>query len=249
MHNLCILIPSCDRYQDVWGTLIDSIHKYSKSELPKIYLQTNRKKPKYIDCSVLAVGRDVSWSDNVLKALDSIEEEYVLLWIDDLILIDEVDWVQLRRRIQWFFEEKGAYLRLNPTPAGQDKNEKFSLVPQNDYYRTSTVFSIWRKSVLKQILMPGESPWQLEIAGSRRSECFEKWYASTEHLVPFVNLIIKGTVHPRSLEQVHNAGLKYDSKRKIMTRLEYYKYTISQWKSKAFSLLPPSVRGYRYLFK
>ena len=38
------------------------------------------------DVKNILVGKDISWSDNLIKGLKSIEKDYVLLMIDDLIL-------------------------------------------------------------------------------------------------------------------------------------------------------------------
>jgi len=243
-----ILIPSCDRYSDVWPTLLSSIRKFSIGQLPKIYLQTNENRPEFEGVNTLDIGPDVSWSDNVLMALESIEEEYVLLWIDDLILMAEIDWSDIFREIRWFTEEKGNYLRLNPTPAGQNPKEAFSSVSPSDYYRTSTVFSIWKKSALQELLVPGENPWQLEIMGSRRSAHYEQWYASSNYLIPYVNLIIKGKVHPSRLREIQTAGLEFESCREVMTSWEYHKFRLTEIRSRIFSFLPPRIRKYRYFF-
>jgi hypothetical protein len=243
MNDIAIIIPSCDKYSDVWGLLMQSIEKFMCGDIPKIYLITNSINFKHpLVCSI-TIGDDISWSDNLSKALDKVDEEYVLMWIDDLILLNDFNWNDIQRKIQWFFEQKSDYMRLNPTPIGVDKTKSFSKIAVNDYYRSSTVFSIWRKEVLERILVSGESAWQFEIIGTDRTNKYKKWYASSSYLINYTNLVIKGKVHPKSLSLVQKAGLIYGSDRVIMSNHEYINQLFLEFRSKIFSMLPRKFRN------
>jgi len=243
MNDIAIIIPSCDKYSDVWELLIQSIEKFMCGDVPKIYLLTNSINFKHPLVHTITIGDDISWSDNLSKALDRIDEEYVLMWIDDLILLNDLNWSDIQSKIQWFFEEKGDYIRLIPTPVGVNKTKPFSKIAVNDYYRSSTVFSIWRKERLERILAPGESAWQFEIIGTDRTKKYQKWYASSEYLVNYTNLVIKGRIHPKNLSLVKNAGLVYASDRSIMSNYEYIKQLFLELRSKIFSMLPCKFRN------
>ena len=91
---------------------------------------------------MIAVGNDVSWSDNLLFALNCVAEPYVLLNIDDLILSAAVDHKAVTAVVSQFVESDGNYLRLNPTPHGNATLGDVGLVPPGDIYRSSTVFLI-----------------------------------------------------------------------------------------------------------
>jgi len=58
------------------------------------------------------------------------------------------------------------YLRLNPRPK-PDKpyNDQIGLVSPGTLYRTATVMTIWKKSVLVDLLNPEETAWDFELYG------------------------------------------------------------------------------------
>jgi len=244
MNDIAVIVPSCDKYSDVWELLMQSIERFMCGNIPKIYLITNSINFKHPLVRTITIGDDISWSDNLSTALDKIDEKYVLMWIDDLILIDDFNWNNILSKIQWFFKEEGDYIRLNPTPAGINKVNSFSKIATNDYYRSSTVFSIWRKERLEEILASGESAWQFEIIGTDRTNKYQKWYASSEYLVDYVNLVIKGKIHPKSLSLIKNVGLTYISDRDIMSNHEHIIQLFLELRSKVFSMFPRKFRSY-----
>jgi hypothetical protein len=62
------------------------------------------------------VGEDVSWSDNLIKALGSISKEYVLLFIDDLFLCDTVQTAGLKEVLRWVCRDKPNCVMLDADP-------------------------------------------------------------------------------------------------------------------------------------
>lgn len=71
-------------------------------------------------------------------------------------------------------------------------------------YRTSTVFSIWKKEVLLDLLDPAENAWQLEIAGTDRSKKYDVWYSAPTDCFGYVNLVIKRVIERRSLSRIES---------------------------------------------
>ena len=51
-------------------------------------------------------------------------------------------------------------------------------------YRTSAQSAIWRKSSLESLLVDGESIWEFEVLGSRRSDALEGFYAVWRPVMP-----------------------------------------------------------------
>lgn len=236
--RLCIVVPSVDKYSDIWPLLFLSIRRHFVGNIPQIYLIGNSLHFEDPLVTLLKVGDDVSWSDNLIVALPRIEAEYILIWIDDLILTGSLDWNKIESRIDWFFQCNGDYLRLNPTPVGIDRNVSFSKIPAGDLYRSSTVFSIWRKAVLLSVLRRGESPWEFELKGSSRTDRFENWFASRDKLVRYTNLVIKGKVDPRALVELRNIGLTFNSNRPVLTSAELLIQRLRDMRFYTFRLFP-----------
>jgi hypothetical protein len=120
----------------------------------------------------------------------------VLLWIDDLVPLEPLNWHRVKFLVNWLSSRDGIYLRLNPTPKGSGEfaAEGIRVVPRGAPYRASTVFSIWKREALLNLLQDSETAWQFEILGSRRSDTYDGFYAAESFNVEYVNLVIKGLV-------------------------------------------------------
>ena len=251
-HNvpeLAILIPSCDKYSDLWPVLMDSIARFWNPLPGKLYLLTNNLTPVFSKVSVIAIGEDKTWSANIINAISHIGQKYVMIFIDDLILYQHLDVDLIHKTIANFLASDGEYLRLNPTPAGKHDGRFVNVIPSGDIYRSSTVFSIWRKDVLLDVLKPSENAWEFEITGASRTDSYKKWFASSEWLVPYLNLVIKGKVDPLALHRLKIAGLEYSSDRQIMSPFEIVLRLLKQMRSHILNLLPRRLqRSIRQLF-
>jgi hypothetical protein len=64
----------------------------------------------------LKVGEDKDWSSNLKKALQIINTEYVLLWLDDVFLSEKVDYSQLNDIMNFIECYNPNFLRLRPSP-------------------------------------------------------------------------------------------------------------------------------------
>ncbi len=237
-QDIALVIPSCDRYSDLWQTLFQALRLFWPDNSFRTYLITNHLSPVIEGVEVLNVGDDVSWSDNLSNALVKISEDYVLLNMDDLILSDHVNHDRLSAIVSEFISGHGNYLRLNPTPRGVDVGGGMDVVPAGDVYRASVVFSIWRKDVLKLILRSGESAWDFERYGSIRSDRFGAWFAAKDCLLNYVNLVIQGKVDPRALAVLDRCGIVYRTQRPVRSRLEMIKLVAKEKRSVVFGLLP-----------
>lgn len=237
-QKVAFVIPSCDGYSDLWQPLFQALRLFWPENPFRKYLITNHLFPVFEGVEIVQIGDDVSWSDNLSNALDEITEDYVLLNIEDLIICDRVDHDRLSAVVSEFISGHGNYLRLNPTPKGVDVGGAMDVVPVGDIYRASTIFSIWRKDVLRSILRSGESAWDLEIYGTSRTDCFGGWFAAKDYLLSYVNLVIKGKVDPRALAALYRCGIFYRAQRPVLSRLEMFKLLAREKRSAVFGLLP-----------
>lgn len=242
-QKVAFVIPSCDRYADLWQPLFQALSLFWPDNQFRKYLIANHLSPQFEGVEVVQIGDDVSWSDNLIVALQKITEDYVLLNIEDLIICDRVDHDRLRAIIGKFISGNGNYLRLNPTPKGIDVGGALDIVPVGDVYRASTVFSIWRKDILMTILRRGESAWAFEICGTRRTDSYGEWFAAKVCLLKYVNLVVKGKVDPRALAALDRCGIIYGAQRPALSRWEVLALVAREKRSAAFALLPRKLKG------
>jgi len=210
-EKFSIIILSCDKYSDLWKPFFNLFFRFWPDCPFPIMLVSNSKRFLRSGIKQLLVGPDKSWSDTLLTALSNISTEYVLLMLEDIFLTSAVDTEVVINNILWLDSRKGNYLRLNPTPKPVRKiDEEHGEAPPSSVYRTSTVFCIWRKSVLEQLLVPGESAWDFEIFGSVRSDIIPGFYACIRPTFQYINGVVKGKWSSWAVTLLKQRGVNLD---------------------------------------
>jgi hypothetical protein len=240
---LAIVVVSCDSYRDLWPLCTAMIKRFWPDCPYPIYLISN------LPVSIgglrnIAVGPDCGWSANLLSALAQIEEEYVLLFLEDLILEQPVPTKRVLELVDWFSREQGNCLRMNPNPP-PDKpcNDLVGLLCRGELYRASTVMTLWRKEILRTLLRPEENAWEFEIRGSERSDQFEGFYASNRRTFAVVNTIGRGKWSRRALKRIRRLGVKPDlTLRERLSRTAEWKGRMMEIRSAILQQLPSNWR-------
>ena len=240
MNTTAILILSCDKYADIWDAFFfDFYNKWPNNKYP-VYLLSNYKTYEKHGVKTICVGQDITWSANLKTALDCIEEENILTIFDDLFMTDNMKPENVDEMIRLFCQKKMNYLRLNPLPPPTGKRDKkIGVVRKGELYRSSAVFSIWKKSVLLDILDEKENAWEFEIIGSARTDKYDEWYSCLTTTIPYLNLIIKGKYDPRVYDILKRKGIELPDSRAIMTTKELCIYIFKEYRSLLFQKIVP----------
>jgi len=204
VDRIAILISSYDVAEDLWLPLHQSYEKYWPDNPFKIYLATNRKKPLLPNFNILSIGDEDSWSDNILKCIDMIDEEYILLTFDDLFLHSKIDNDSVINYAEQIVKNKWSYLRLNN--ANMSMTESIEIIPPDISYRASTVWAIFDKKVFKDLLIRTESAWDFEIIGSKRSNKYTNFFCTNEVVIPYLNAVVKGKFVPKIFKHLQDDG-------------------------------------------
>lgn len=246
--NLAVLVVSCDNYSDLWQPFFTLFKRFWPDCPYKIYLLSNFKEYNEEGVTPILVGEDFSWSDNLIKALTLIDEEYVLMFIDDLFLIHQIQSNQLKEVFNWIATEKPNYVRLNPLPKPDlPYNDYVGLISPGTLYRTATVMTVWNKKLLSNLLRPGENAWEFEVHGTVRSDDYEGFYSVWQVMMPVVNGVIKGKWQRSVIKRLHALGISLQlENRRTMTLGETMRFYFVVVRSKALRLFPP---GYRRFLK
>ena len=77
--NFDLLVVSCDSYSDVWNTFFSFFFHYWHDCPLDIYLLSNEKSYNQSRVNTIKVGRDISWSDNLLNVIDQLKKDYIFL--------------------------------------------------------------------------------------------------------------------------------------------------------------------------
>lgn len=174
------LLNSCDAYSDTWDAFFDLLNIYWPDIPNKVYLNTETidYKPRHsysFEIKTINTSNTISWSKRLMKVLDVIEEDYVLMTLDDFFLQSTVRTELIEELIQMMDNDPQiASFQLTAARIAQEENvnisEKLSLnLMTRDGWKTHFIPTIWRKSVLKKWLRPWESIWAFEGYGSQRA--------------------------------------------------------------------------------
>jgi hypothetical protein len=193
----------------------------------------------------LKVGEDKDWSSNLKKALQEINTEYVLLWLDDVFLSEKVGYSQLNDIMNFIEFYNPNFLRLRPSPKPDIwvKKNFGEILPSSLYYRVSIFSTIWKKDILESLILNGESAWNFELRGSKRSASFDKFYCTRSLIFKYIHGIEKGIWKEDAVEWLQLRGQKIDFEyRRMMNESEVFKYKIGQLKLKFINLIPGKFR-------
>ena len=160
-----LLILSCDKYQDLWAPLLAGFRRFWVDPNRRTYLVSNEKVTELFDVTNIAVGPDHSWSDTLYAALDRLNERYILIWLDDVILTGVVDKKLLQQAYNFVVSNELTCLRLHPLGFEDWSNqEPFRVINSGEPYRVTIHGCIWDVATLKSLLRSGENAWHFEAA-------------------------------------------------------------------------------------
>lgn len=227
MTNVALLISTYDTAEDLWAPLEQTFQKFWRDIKFPIYLATNQKQFESELFTSLQIGNELSWSDNLIKSLNKINQEYVLLTFDDLFLIAKVDNDKIQNLMQIAIDENFNYIQFyRSISKGKRINQTLFKKAVDAKYKNSTIWSFWKKSVLIDLLDEKESAWEFEVNGSKRAAKLGGFYSTRLNIIPFVNGVIKGKWNPLAEMQLLNKGVHINKQRESLNLLQTIIYYI-----------------------
>jgi hypothetical protein len=242
--NIAILIPSCDKYSDMWEPFFFCLSKYWPDCPYKIYLLTNNLKPEFENVEVINIGEDTTWSSNVKKALNFIKEDYVFMWIDDLFLVQKVDTEKINKYFDFALGLDANYFSLNAIPQPQRRvDDSVGIIDPGVLYRVSTVLSLWKKEVLFDLLKEEENAWEFEEKGTLRADKYDKFFTTYKQEIKVINSVIKGVWRRTALWKLDSLGFRVDlQKREIFSLWQESIFLFKVFRSWGLRLFPSKYR-------
>lgn len=243
--STAILVCSYDGAEDLWGPVAETYQRHWSDCPYNIYLATNHKTPSLPQFNPLSIGNERSWSDNVLKCLEKISEDYVLLAYDDLFLYEKINTSAVSNMINMAMDSNWNYLRFHPSPkCDQLISSEYGVINKERLYRVSTVFALFKKEVLIDLLNEKETAWEFEKRGSIRSNKYDDFYVVKEKLIPYLNGVVKGKWVPHILSQLKKENIDIDETRRLtMNKHEAFIEKIKKLKFQLMlKTIPPAMR-------
>ena len=181
MVNYSILINTTDSFEDCWVPFFTLFHKYWADYTGQIYLNTETKDFSYPGLNIVSIKNNsknpeerITWSECLIRALNSIDNEVILYMQEDYFLKDYVKNDLVEKYVQMMQTNSGMDC-IHLTDQGlihDKKSEKheglFSVLPKQRYL-ISCQAALWKKEIMLSFLRTYENAWQFEEFGSQRA--------------------------------------------------------------------------------
>lgn len=221
--NLSILFSSYGDYQELLPITYHFFNKFWPENNYKVYWGSNGK---YIenfadfapDWFYLHTNEnDLGWSENLKSYLQEIETDYVLLLLDDFLLLKEPDYKAIDEGLDLMQKIDAVYLRLNNKPPADKKiYDIFGSINYYSDYRSSLQPAIWKKDVLLKICEYKFNPWLFEWKAGIVDETINEIFLGVfKDIINTQHCIEKGMWIENVLSIIKNENIRIDSNRQI----------------------------------
>lgn len=225
--STAFIVLTCDNYSDLWPMFIS----FSEKNWPNCpydkYFITNNKSIPNSSFNFIKIGKDESWSDGLLKAINKLKSkyEYLLITLEDSPIIENVDQNKLNLITDSFFNSKGNFLSFftqnNMGKPTRRYNNYFGIIDKGSLYRPTCVYSLWKISVLEDLLVREENAWDFERYGSVRSDKYDNFFMVYNNFFKISNTVVKGKWRRSEYKKIKELGYNPDiTKRTLLSKKE-----------------------------
>lgn len=181
-----VLVCSCDSYEDAWEPFFKLFDKYWPDCPYDVILNTESKKYSGSDkvkCfEFYKKDEKVFYGERLLKHLNMINSDYILILMDDFFFRKTVD----QNKIEFCLNELKNHSDIAVFSFDAVRDElnvddgiyrDFVLRPQYGEYKMNFQGALWKKEILIKCIRSFETPWEIETKGSMRTfEMNERFY-------------------------------------------------------------------------
>jgi hypothetical protein len=245
--DLSILVISCDSYADAWPPFFSLFWQYWPDCPYPVFLGANQKGFSDPKVHSLMAGQDTGWSHSVRRMMEHLDGKYVLVLLEDFFFFRAVDTAHIASLFSSLVNLNGAYLRLKPFPRPDRTIPAYpniGLIEPGAPYRVALQAAIWKKDVFLRLLKPGETPWQMELRGTVRSEHIpDTFYSVWKPALHYQAGITIGKWTPSALRRLKRENILLDlSARPVMTFDEALRRVASRGMNRVLNSIPWKIR-------
>ncbi len=242
--DLAVVVLSCDKYSDLWRPFFELFFRHWSDCPFPVVLFANQA--TYDDPRVTTVlsGIDPDWSTSVKRCLAQVPQRHVCLFFDDVFLDQPVRVVHIKRLTDWVATQDPDYLRFRRFPKPDQRlNADFGLCVAGRPYRTS-VFGIWKREVLMDLMREGESAWDFEHRSVARSAKYSKFHGVYEEYFSYIHGVEKGLWIRSAVQQLTALGCAPDTARRaIMSPAQHRGYLMAYLRTYFFNRTPGPLKS------
>lgn len=214
-----VFVNSTDSFEDTWQPFFHLLAEYWP-QASGLVLNTETKSFDYpgldITCTTVARGGEsrLPWGECMLRALEVIPTELFVYLQDDYFLYEPVKTEVVDEAARIMEREGLDCLRLMECGGGgpwePTQYDWLWSLSRHAKYRIALQAGLWTKTGMRKYLRAHESPWQLEIWGSKRARhtpgriwCVsrETYHETKPQVIPYVPTgIVKGRWNKEAVE-------------------------------------------------
>ena len=162
---------------------------------------------KGVTCLPSILDENAPWSNRVLDGFLKVSEENILFLTEDILFTKSKSRVLFDKVFDTFITKQFDYLRLSPFPSPTKKlTNLYGEVSPYIIHRVSMQPSLWRKEFLMETIKKGESIWEFEVKGSRRTRNSSKVMALNNYEIPYSEVISRGKITRRGFNLLKLEG-------------------------------------------
>lgn len=229
------IIPTSDKYRNIIEANKYTTDKFGGLDLDVIVL--GYKKPDFDmgNWKFISLGDDLgpkTYSNGLLKFFNDFNEEFFVFGNDDIVVVDNLD-LELLEELKNIMIQDQTIGRIAITTASiknfplydeykQMKDYKLVEAPrQNDNYRLSLHYSIWRTSYFKKYLIPDITPWEWELRDSAKNDGYKILKTVGRYVLDFGHIFRKdrGVVSGWEMSEYTKKSLSEDDKKIVINSI------------------------------
>ena len=243
-----VLVPSCDAYSDLWTPFFSQFWRHWPDCPFPVFLGSNTQRYEDARVTTLLSNQGLNWTNRVREHLEQLRAPYVLMILEDFLMQSPIETSSILECLQAIESTGGHCVRLSPRPAPDDRVVGLPFlgaIRPGSPYRVSTQGAIWRRETLLALMRDGESIWQFELAGSRRSDVFlTGFFGAYRNLLTYRHHVVeRGKWFRGAAAKFGALGIGADfTRRPVMSRSETVRWYLRKAKAVAFDLLPACAR-------
>lgn len=210
LKNCAILVLSTDKYVELWEPFFLQFSKHWDDCPFKIYLGSNTLSFNHnTKVHTILSGPDKDWSTSLKIILSQIQEEFIFVFLEDLVIISDVKTKEIMQHFSFMQANRINHMHFEYSGTTPDFsfNSTYGIYEPKAPYRCN-VFGFWSKKALNMLLVEGENPWNFEIMGSYRSQFLKNFYSIKNAPFQTINVVEKGSYIVNSLNYCKMNGIK-----------------------------------------
>lgn len=203
-NKVALLVHSCDRYELLYKGFEAFFLRYWDFNIPcSYYFATEEKKVVIKGFENIQSGKG-QWTDRLVVLLNSIPEDYVLYFQEDMWLNKDVNEAFFKQLFELTMQNQWKQVKLH-------SSEVYKTIPTDIFiegfniakvdieasdYLMSHQATLWNKQFLLQQLPKGEHPWRNERKGTKRLKAINPLILHADYFAENGKPEINNNSHP-----------------------------------------------------